>query len=632
MEREKRGLVQRRVARVAGFSLILALVAGACGWAIARDDAARRAGLQARFDTRTEASARFVEAYVDEVLGRALGLALSAFSADVTQEQFAASASAAGFRTAGLFDRRERMIAAMPASPQLLGSTSLDDRFPTLRAAMDGRAAVSDVTTSALTGERIVFFAVPFFAGQQGWRVFSASFAVTQTPFEGYLANANSFKPVEAYLVDSTGTVVASNIPRLPPTTLAEYRPELAGALAGRAAGFISATGRGGETNADSTGRTYFSSAQVPGAPWRVVFSTPERVLNAPLGGARWIPWAILTGLVLVALAAIGTGERYLAQRARLSRERQAAQAAMAEAEQRFRVAFDMAPVGMALTSLEAPDLGRLIRVNRALSNILGYTVEELEERTLADITHPDDRASLQDITARLNDSTVGTHNLTFEKRCLHADGHVLWVELHATAIDDEVGAYHYAVAQVDDITDRRAESERLSILALQDPLTGLANRVLLSDRLDQALTRSARSYRPLALLMCDLNGFKPINDTYGHAAGDRVLREVAARLRDVVRVSDTVARVGGDEFVVLCEDLDHDYTADIVSHRIQQRLATPYLVDDDTQVHLSVSIGISAAAGPNLDAAELLAQADDRMYEAKRDHHATSAASSGGA
>ena len=629
----RRGLVQQRVARAAGLLVVLAVVMGLAGWGITHDEKARQVGLQGRFDARTGASARFIEAYVDDVLGRAHRLALSAFTGDVTQEQFALLASNAGFTTGGLFDSRERLIAAVPATPHLLGSTGLDDKLPSLRAAMDGRAGVSDVITSVATAERIVFVAVPFFAGAQGWRVFSGSFPVAQTPFEGYLASAVPSRPFEAFLVDSTGAVVASNIPRLEPGSLAAHRPALARAVARGPAGFVEAGELSGQTDRTSQDggtavagdRLYFSSAAVPHTPWRVVFSTPEPVLLAPLGGTRWVPWAILAAFVLAGLAGIATGERYLAQRARQGRERQAAQAALVEAEHRFRVAFDMAPIGMALTSLEQPDLGRLIRVNRTFSAILGYTIEELKERTLADITHPDDRASLQDLTARLHVGAgdTGTHNLTFEKRCLHADGHLLWVEMHATAIDDAVGAYHYAVAQVDDITDRRAESERLSALALQDPLTGLANRTLLADRLDQAVTRTARTYRPLAVLMCDLDRFKPINDTYGHAAGDQVLRDVATRLREIVRASDTVARTGGDEFVVLCEDLDDVHTADQVAERIRERLADPYRLDPETQVHLAVSIGIGSAAGPDVDVAMLLAQADERMYEAKRHHHA---------
>jgi diguanylate cyclase (GGDEF)-like protein len=316
--------------------------------------------------------------------------------------------------------------------------------------------------------------------------------------------------------------------------------------------------------------------------------------------------------------------------------ERRAAQAALVEAERRFRIAFDMAPVGMALTSLDEGDLGRLLRVNRALSGILGYTVDELEQRTLADVTHPDDRASLLELTQRLHDCAAddcpepggpdgpdGTGGLTFQKRCLHADGHLLWVELHTSAIDDAVGACHYAVTQVDDVTDRRAETERLSALALQDPLTGLANRSLLTDRLDQALTRTARTYRPVAVLMCDLDGFKPVNDTHGHAAGDQILREVATRLREVVRASDTVARTGGDEFVVLCEDLDQAEIAQVVARRIRQRLRDPYTLDDGTVVLLSGSVGIATGAGPNLDAEALLEEADRAMYTAKRDTHA---------
>jgi diguanylate cyclase (GGDEF)-like protein/PAS domain S-box-containing protein len=735
---EKRGLPGQRVARLAGLFLALALVAGVAGWAIQRDEAGRRAGLADRFDARVGASARFVEAYVDEVMGRMLRLALSAFTGDVRQEQFELLASTAGFRTAGLFDNRERMMAVLPATPQLIGTTSLGNRLPTLRAALDGTAGVSDVITSVATGERIAFFAVPFFAGDQGWRVFSGSYPVAQTPFEGYLVSAVPFRPYEAYLVDTAGAVVASTIPRLRPVKLGEHRPALAQALARGSSGFA-ASGENG-------GREYFSSVPVARTPWRLVFTTPESTLYAPLQGASWVPWTILVAFVLAGVAGIGVVERYLAQRARLrtvlatsddafvgmdaqgritdwnraaadvfgwsakevigrtvaevlvpprlrpahdaglSRflasgertlparvelsalhrdghevpvemslsalrwegdwyfhafvrdisERRDAQAALVEAERRFRVAFDMAPVGMALTSLDEEDLGRLLRVNRALSGILGYTVDELEQRTLADVTHPDDRASLLELTQRLHDTAAdaGTEpgepggpddpdGLTFQKRCLHADGHLLWVELHTSAIDDAVGACHYAVTQIDDVTDRRAETERLSALALQDPLTGLANRSLLTDRLDQALTRTARTYRPVAVLMCDLDGFKPVNDSHGHAAGDEILREVAARLREVVRTSDTVARIGGDEFVVLCEDLDQAEIAEVVARRIRQRLREEYTLDDGTVVRLSGSVGIATGGGPNLAAEALLEEADRAMYAAKRETHA---------
>jgi diguanylate cyclase (GGDEF)-like protein/PAS domain S-box-containing protein len=716
-------LAGRRVSRLGAQALLLALIAGISAWGIARDEARRRTGVEDRFDTRVAASARFLDAYVDQVLQQAHGLALASFSGRVTQEGFGTVASSAGFETAGLFDRDDRLIANLPSRPLLLGDTDIGDRLPALRPALAGRTVVSDVTTSLATGERIVLFAVPFLAGPEGWRVFAGTYAVADTPFEDYLSDVVPFRPFEAYLVDSAGAVVATPIPRLT-TTLAGHRPELARALGARRDGFLDAGG-------DYSERTYYTSSAVPRTPWRLVFTTPERALYAPLGGIRWLPWAILAGFVLAGVAGIGIAERYLAQRARLrtvlataedafvgmdaggritdwnraagdifgwtAREvigrplaevlvperlreahtaglarflaagertlparveltglhrdgrevpvemslatvwwegawhfhaflrdvsdRHAAQAALVEAERRFRVAFDLAPVGMALTSLEAGDLGRLVRVNRALSTILGYTVGELEERTLVDVAHPEDRASLRDLTRRLHEGR-SVEDVTFEKRCLHADGHLLWVEMHATAIDDGVGAHHYAVAQVDDITDRRAESERLTALALQDPLTGLANRALLSDRLHQALTRTARTGRPVVLLMCDLDGFKPVNDTYGHAAGDEILREVATRLREVVRSGDTVARIGGDEFVILCEDLDDD-TADDAGRRIEERLGRPYTLGDGTTVRLGASVGAATGAGPGLEARALLALADGRMYEAKRHHHA---------
>ena len=356
---EQRGLPGRRIARLAGLFLALALVAGFAGWGIQRDEAGRRAGLAGRFDARAGASARFVEAYVDEVTGRMLRLALSAFTGDVSQEQFELLASTAGFRTAGLFDNRERLIAALPATPQLIGTTSLGDRLPTLRHALDGTAGVSDVITSVATGERIAFFAVPFFAGEQGWRVFSGSYPVAQTPFEGYLASAVPFRPYEAYLVDSTGAVVASTIPRLRPIKLAEHRPALARALANRPAGFV-ASGEDG-------GREYFSSVPVGRTPWRMVFTTPESVLYAPLAGAHWVPWTILVAFFLAGVAGIGVAERYLAQRARL-------RTVLATSDDAF--------VGMDAQ-------GRITDWNRAATDTFGWTAREVLGRTVVEVLVP---------------------------------------------------------------------------------------------------------------------------------------------------------------------------------------------------------------------------------------------------
>jgi diguanylate cyclase (GGDEF)-like protein len=206
----------------------------------------------------------------------------------------------------------------------------------------------------------------------------------------------------------------------------------------------------------------------------------------------------------------------------------------------------------------------------------------------------------------------------TSEVRCLHADGHAVWVEMSTNVIRDADDHPKYAVTQIDDVTDHRAETERLSALALQDPLTGLANRLLLADRLTQAISRTSRSFRALAVLLCDLDGFKPVNDGHGHAAGDAVLMEVATRIRGAVRPADTVARIGGDEFVVLCEDLEDQHSPDVIVQRIEAAMREPFRVGT-TQLRIGISVGITVAEGPGLDADELLAAADADMYAQKR-------------
>jgi diguanylate cyclase (GGDEF)-like protein/PAS domain S-box-containing protein len=287
----------------------------------------------------------------------------------------------------------------------------------------------------------------------------------------------------------------------------------------------------------------------------------------------------------------------------------------LAAAERRFRVAFDSAPVPMALTSL-ATEAGRLGRVNAELCGLLGYPAEQLEERTLSDVTHPDDRPTTDELVARLAAGDVAASEC--EVRVLHADGHAVWVELSVNVIGDDDDRPRFAVTQFDDVTEHRAETERLNALALQDPLTGLANRLLLADRLAQAIIRTSRSFRTLAVLLCDLDAFKPVNDEHGHAAGDAVLKEVAHRIRGAVRPADTVARLGGDEFVVLCEDLEGPDAAETIARRIRAAMAEPFDLGR-ARVRVGISVGAAVGEGPGLEPEALLAVADEHMYREKR-------------
>jgi diguanylate cyclase (GGDEF)-like protein/PAS domain S-box-containing protein len=294
---------------------------------------------------------------------------------------------------------------------------------------------------------------------------------------------------------------------------------------------------------------------------------------------------------------------------------------ALREGEERFRLAFDRAPIGMAMSSLQPENYGSFLRVNDALSAMLGYSAEELLERTFVDLTHPDDRDAEADNLARwLAEEDAGT----FEKRFVHADGHVVHVLVNWGIVRSMDGSPRHSVTQVVDISEQRAEAERLAALALQDPLTGLANRTLLSDRLTHAVNRAKRHQRPLSVLFCDLDRFKAVNDTYGHATGDDLLVEVARRIRRAVRPSDTVARLGGDEFVIICEDLADD-TGESIADRVRAALEEPFRLPAG-EVHIGVSIGVATvtapvtAAGPGLTAEGLLALADERMYTDKKD------------
>ncbi len=164
---------------------------------------------------------------------------------------------------------------------------------------------------------------------------------------------------------------------------------------------------------------------------------------------------------------------------------------------------------------------------------------------------------------------------------------------------------------------ERRGIDRELTRQALHDPLTGLPNRVLLTDRLTQGLGRLSRTRASLALLVLDLDGFKAVNDRHGHEVGDSLLVDVARRISEGLRTGDTASRYGGDEFVVLCEDVGSDHEAVAVAQRIAEALAEPFTLDGD-QIYVRASIGISIARGPGVRAEALLRDADSAMYRCK--------------
>ena len=235
-----------------------------------------------------------------------------------------------------------------------------------------------------------------------------------------------------------------------------------------------------------------------------------------------------------------------------------------------------------------------------------------------ADIAEPDQRAELD---ARLRDGLAGlyvTHEISFPS----TTDRVWSLDIGPYCPDGVHIDGVFCVAR--NVTGRRETERQLAHQALHDSLTGLANRVLFMDRLDQALARLQRHASPLALLFVDLDHFKVVNDSLGHAAGDEVLVQAADRLRHALRPADTIARFGGDEFVVLCEDAAGRAEAEEIAGRISEALARPFKVGDQ-EVVLTASTGIVIANDTHTDAGALLRDADTAMYRAKERGRANS-------
>ena len=288
---------------------------------------------------------------------------------------------------------------------------------------------------------------------------------------------------------------------------------------------------------------------------------------------------------------------------------------ALAEAEARFRSAFDNAPTGMALVSVDHGTRGKVLRVNAALCELSGYSAEELVGADIQAISHPDDVDGDREVLRSLLDGTSPAYRV--EKRYIRKDGEVVWTVVQGSVVRDSDGRPLYGIGQVQDVSERKRFEERLAHQALHDPLSGLPNRTLAVDRLTQALARSRRSGSTVAVLFIDIDNFKVVNDSLGHQVGDGLLVEVAKRLQGVLRATDTVARFGGDEYVMICDELPSERAALRMTERVETALARPVELDGEEQV-VTTSIGVAIASGPEDDAEGLIRDADAAMYRAK--------------
>jgi diguanylate cyclase (GGDEF)-like protein/PAS domain S-box-containing protein len=297
--------------------------------------------------------------------------------------------------------------------------------------------------------------------------------------------------------------------------------------------------------------------------------------------------------------------------------ERHRLEAGRREAEARFRVAFEHAPIGVCVLDLHRETPSRWVTVNPALADLLGYDRDVLLNRRISSILHPEELPNTRRHLRALLTGEV--ERVTHECRMVHAAGHVVWTLVTVAAVCDDNGRPTYGIGQIVDITERKRFEGQLQYLADHDALTGLFNRRRFEEELDRVLAAAERYRRGGALLVLDLDGFKYVNDTLGHPVGDELIARLAGTLRAELRESDVIARLGGDEFgVILPEATEVEATA--VAGKLLRAVERDGTVADSTrQARVTASIGLAAFdGGDGLSAEELLVEADIAMYDAK--------------
>jgi diguanylate cyclase (GGDEF)-like protein/PAS domain S-box-containing protein len=297
--------------------------------------------------------------------------------------------------------------------------------------------------------------------------------------------------------------------------------------------------------------------------------------------------------------------------------QRKAEQAALADATQRLHHCFENAPIAMVLLSVDPANPGRYLEVNHAACRMTGYSREQLLGLRSQELTHPDD--DLAEEARALQRLLVGdVEAYESEKRFIRPDGGVVWCLLQRSLVRDADGKPLYCVAQAVDVTARKRAEEQLRHLADHDTLTDLLNRRGFERTLKRHLAEVQRYRRRSALLMIDLDHFKYVNDTLGHAAGDELLRKVSSALVKRCRSSDILARLGGDEFAVILLEADATSVQD-VANDLCRVIREAACLGDAQKIHVTASIGMLLLdAATHLTPEEALVAVDIAMYQAK--------------
>lgn len=286
---------------------------------------------------------------------------------------------------------------------------------------------------------------------------------------------------------------------------------------------------------------------------------------------------------------------------------------ALRESEERFRSAFDYAPIGIALVSSN----GVWLKVNRAMCQILGYDKDEFLERDFQSMLLAED---LGITLVKIHELLTGKiQTCQLEQRYVHKDGNIVWALWSVSPVTTADSKQPNLIFQIQDITDKKLAEDKLQYEASHDSLTGLPNRAMFMSRLELALQKNLENptYK-VSILFIDLDRFKLVNDSLGHIIGDQLLIQIAVRLQDCLRSKDIVARLGGDEFTILVEGKFQNSKIIKIAERIQKNFSYPFNLDKHV-VYSSASIGVLHNTDKYLNAEDMMRDADTAMYQAKR-------------
>ncbi|WP_067504158.1 sensor domain-containing diguanylate cyclase [Actinoplanes sp. TFC3] len=407
---------------------------------------------------------------------------------------------------------------------------------------------------------------------------------LASTTLQAYTAKLKSSAHV-TLLVDSSGVVGFSSDANAIGTVI---DPQISAAIRARASGptFVEYKSEGVDRIA-----SVVSGDVLPGGWAYVRTQTMASFDGAVHSRSQTINVTLLAMLLIGAVGISILGYRTQVQRR--------------QADERFQALFQHAPDMVAVLDGD----GRVAFSSPSAASVLHFPAGSLQGSNVFELVHPDDRAQMVAVFEDLKTKHAGVMRL--QTRILNAGGVATWFEFTASN-QMHNPALNGIVINARDISDNRAFQERLTYEAQHDALTGLPNRRRLQDALDSSLRRDS-----VAVLFVDLDGFKPVNDAYGHEAGDELLRQVAARLSSCVREQDVLARVGGDEFVVLMPGIVAPDDAESMSGRVRHALSRPFPVLGH-EVTIGASVGIHLAA-PADDPDAALRAADHAMYAVKR-------------